>query len=589
MEIKTIQGIGLESMLTTISFKSGYIIDDKIVEQLHKILHYHKIFGDHIEYYSKYEKLLATYTKGGIKETQNIDIYGVKVYSHLPNLWTEIFKKVYEYLDAKISFDQALESIYSNIIKKQVESMSTIPILTEALDQGYEVNQFFVNQGFAEGLSSINKYYQLGIGCESAIICSASSTNDSHLFQKTQRDKIPSNLLFDNLGLPNATWQLLGQEIEECKSALDDIYDQYKKPFVIKPNGLTGGAGVTTNISTKEQAYKAIEMAYESIHRTDRSPWQTSIIIQEQVSGEDYRILVINGKMVAATKRIPAYVTGDGTSNIKELIDVINADPNRDKNNPTHTLKPIVRDEMLDIFLKEQGLTYEDIPTKNQRIYVRKTASMSQGGMTKDVTDIIHPQIKNICTTIASSIHAYCVGVDIVCKDITAPLTLENGSIIEINMMPEIYLNLFPSEGTNRAYVIKDYINTLVSDNPRSTKITVIASDPIKALEKYMSKAGLQEKIEEGKLNYGTYHNNTISINGQSINEGMPYINAIKALKRNRQLNVICFCYDNPEQVALHGTGFDQIDTLITSYDLTKYNGIAQAIDKRLIKEILKI
>ena len=603
MEIKIIQGINLDSMMTSISFKSSYIVDEKIIELLNKIINYHRLFGDRIEYYSKYDKLLHTFRKGenisisSLKEkvTHNgeekasIDIHKFIVYSHLPNLWSEIFKVVYEYLDAKISFEETNDKIHSDIIKKQIESMSTIPILTETIDQGYEINQFFVNQRSGEGISSINKYYLLGIACESSINCAASSSFDSHIAQKIQRDKIPSNTFFDNLGLPNAPWHLLGEEIDDCKLEVDRIFDNYKKPFVIKPNGLTGGAGVTTNIISKEQAYKAIQMAYEAIHKKIRAVWQTKIIIQEQVSGEDYRILIINGKYVAATKRIPAYVIGDGTSNIEQLIDEINRDPNRDKLNPTHTLKPIEKNEMLEIFLKEQDLSYVDIPTKGQRIYVRKTASMSQGGMTKDVTDIVHPQIKDICVSIAKSMHAYCVGIDILCKDISAPLTLENGTILEVNMMPEMYLNIFPSEGKNRPEAIKEFVDGLIVQNNKCKKIVIISADPLKELEKYLTDTKLTELIHNEKLNIGTYHNETIYNNGHLINGNLQYRNAILALKRNRNLDIICHCFDNPEQVALHGTGFDRIDTLITSFDLTRYNGIAQAIDQRLIKEIIKL
>ena len=101
-------------------------------------------------------------------------------------------------------------------------------------------------------------------------------------------------------------------------------------------------------------------------------------MIQEQVYGEDYRLLVINGKPQIATKRIPAFVTGDGSKSIKELIEQENSDPRRDIKNPAHILKPIKIDEPLIKYLTQQNLTLDSIPEKGQRVYVRKVASMSQ-------------------------------------------------------------------------------------------------------------------------------------------------------------------------------------------------------------------
>src|SRR5690606_20432602 len=120
-------------------------------------------------------------------------------------------------------------------------------------------------------------------------------------------------------------WKELNSK-EELKEALNN----FTLPVVIKPTGLTGGAGVTTGIRTIKKALHAYDFAIEAIQTRDRPAWQTKIMIQEQVEGEDYRLLVINGVLRISTKRIPAFITGDGKKTIQELIDETNQDPRRD-------------------------------------------------------------------------------------------------------------------------------------------------------------------------------------------------------------------------------------------------------------------
>ena len=164
-------------------------------------------------------------------------------------------------------------------------------------------------------------------------------------------------------------------------------------------------------------------------------------MIQEQAqgdrSGADYRLLVINGQLKVCTKRIPAFITGDGEHNIEELINITNEDPRRDINNPSHILKPIEIDDPLIDLVKQQNLTLQSVPNKDQKIYVRNVASMSRGGITEDYTNKVSPEIKSIVESIASTLHVFAMGADIICNDISKPLTKDNGAILEVNTMPE--------------------------------------------------------------------------------------------------------------------------------------------------------
>jgi cyanophycin synthetase len=445
--------------------------------------------------------------------------------------------------------------------------MSTIPTLFAAHKLGYETTQIYTNGQIITHNSSQNRYYSIGSGKQSEIVVSFASSGDSHFAQKTQKDKWTTNTVIERLGLPIAKWQKF-ESLDELRS----IFDNYKKPVVIKPTGLVGGHGVSTGITTLEQAYKAVEIAQAAIEKRDGDTWQRQMMIQEQVSGEDYRILVIDGKFRIATKRIPAFVTGDGKSTIEQLINETNKDPRRDTSNPTHTLKPIIIDEILIDMLTEQGKTLATIPATDEYVKVRKPASMSLGGITEDFTDKLHPQIKFICESLAASIHAYTLGVDIICEDISKPLTSENGSIIEMNTMPEGYLNTYPVIGKQYTEMNEIFVKGLLEKLP-TVKQVVIApntknqesknsrfqsiSDIINLVQKEL----LLQNLDE--LRIGIYQNGSIYINDTLINSGLSTEAAREALKLNATLDIIAFVYPEIKEVEEFGYGFDRIDLMI--------------------------
>jgi hypothetical protein len=288
-------------------------------------------------------------------------------------------------------------------------------------------------------------------------------------------------------------------------------------------------------------------------------------MIQEQVSGEDYRVLVINGKFMIATKRIPAFIIGNGISTIEQLIIETNKDPRRNVSNPTHTLKPIVIDQVLIDFLTEQSLTLASIPANDQQIQVRKPASMSLGGITEDFTDKVHPQIKYICETLASSIHAYTLGVDIICNDISSPLTNENGSIIEMNTMPEGYLNTYPVIGKQYPETNEIYIKGLLDKLPEVKQVVIASSIKNQESNSPISISEIHKLVTEKlslapETKIGIYQSGCIYINETLINSGLTTEEATEALKLNASLDVIVFSYPDLKEVEEHGYGFDRID-----------------------------
>ncbi|MBD3329441.1 hypothetical protein GF357_03030 [Candidatus Dojkabacteria bacterium] len=565
MKVQVLQGLNLQSQITTTIIEFDTKPSEHVISILEQIRDYHPIFM------TKYEA------------TDN----SVYIESKLPHLWKVVAPVLNELTTEKITREEAEDFILTKAIKYQVLSMSTIPLLHTAHELGYETTQFFIREGLKPKPGSLyNRYYTIGVGRGSQITVSIASSRDAYISQKTQKDKWLTNTVIPRLGLPIAKWQVV-----ESKEELAEVFKDFPKPFVLKPTGLVGGHGVSINIDTIEKAFRAYDAAEASINRKDRPLWQRKIMIQEQVEshgGEDYRILVIDGKMEIATKRVPAFVMGDGEHSIKELINEINKDPRRDIKNPTHTMKPIVIDEMMHDYLGDNNLTVEYVPQKDEKVRVRLPASMSQGGVTQDVTDQVHPQIKAVVESLAASIHAYTLGVDVMCLDITKPLTRENGSIIEINTMPEAYLNLYPTYGKEYAHVMKTYIEKLMRDN-KCAKIVIAGVQDLDTVA--IDKMVREKNKFHSDENVGVYKSGAIYINKETINSELETWEAIQALKINASLDAIVLVYEDIEEIEQYGFGFDNVDMLITGTNLTPdfSQKISQYSSEGLIQEIIEV
>jgi cyanophycin synthetase len=533
MKVTVLQGVNLENLITTIKIECDSTPNTVLIDEVKSL---HPLF----------------------LEEYKVEGKTISIQSKLPHLWKEIAVALNNYSIGEWSYDLTKTFIFQTAIKLQLLSMSTIPILHGAHELGYETTQYFIEEGFTpEGvLKKFNRYYAIGIGKEAETVISIASTMDSGIAKMVQRDKWLTNIMLERLKLPIAKWELI-----KSREDLKELHEKYEKPYVIKPVGLTGGHGVTTNINSLEQAEYAYDFAIKSIGTKENKKWQRKIMIQNQVYGSDYRILVIDGKMEIATERIPAFVTGDGKSSIKQLIEETNKDPRRDIAVPTHILKPIVIDESLTNYLAEQNLNLEHIPNADEKVFVRKVASMSQGGITEDYTQKVNPQIKYIVESLARSLHAYALGVDVICKDISKPLTPENGSIIECNTMPESYLNAFPVIGKQYPNIGKIVVNGLVGKKPRTNKYVYIGNSE----DKFNTFISLN--TSEGEV-YGVYRSGNIFINGELLNTNIQTWKAVEALKLNASLDTIILCYNSIEEVKNDGFGFDNIDLIVTEKEL---------------------
>jgi D-alanine-D-alanine ligase-like ATP-grasp enzyme len=564
-KVQVIQGLNFQSETSIV------VIDlqktNSVVKLLDLIKSFHPIFMS--EYKFENEKLFIT--------------------SKITFLWKELANTLIDLSEEKISYDNAKEYALDTLIKQRIKSMSTIPILYTAHALLYEVTPTVVEKelvpGAKEGYSyTWNRYYTLGSGKNSQITCSISSTKDSIFAVKTQRDKWSTNQYMQRIGLDIPKWQVV-----KDKEEIEKIWDQYDKPVVIKPTGLTGGSGVTVGIKTLEEAYKAFDYGRENTARHPDKTWQQKIMIQEQVEGDkngaDYRLLVIDGSLKVCTKRIPAFVIGDGKSTIEELIKEENKDPRRDVSNPAHILKPIKIDEPLKRLMNKRGLSLSSIPKKDEKVYVRNIASMSRGGITEDYTDKVGPEIRLMVESLAQSMHAFVLGIDVIAIDISKPLTKDNGGILEVNTMPESYLNFFPVIGETREDALEFFVKRLLKDN--KTKQIVVVGHTEKDVPTLLKQKTLFQSYLNEEDVVGEYKNKEISINGLSINKSLEKLRALESLKLNASLDAIIIHHRDWEDVKETGLGFDRIDMLIINSKLKEQSEYYKIIKKHKRKGLI--
>lgn len=211
-----------------------------------------------------------------------------------------------------------------------------------------------------------------------------------------------------------------------------------KFPIIIKDAAGSNSRGIFPNIKTLEEAIDILKKEMSNFR---------SLIAQEMIFGKEYRVLILNDKVIGALEMIPPRVFGDGKSTIAQLIE----------KKQRHTRKKTPFDEALKNILQEQGFSLDKILSEGQTAYIRKNSSLAEGGETRDVTDVVHEKIASICAKAADAIGDYLAGIDVICDDISADPESQNFGILEINGKPDIYIHYNPTHGQTRN-VVKDII-----------------------------------------------------------------------------------------------------------------------------------
>jgi len=261
---------------------------------------------------------------------------------------------------------------------------------------------------------------------------------------------------------------LLEQAIPVAKgttiSSVDDVDNAIREvgfPLVFKPLDGNHGRGISINIKNREDAVEAYEFAARISRR---------VIVERFVTGYDFRVLVIDNKMVAAALRDPA--NGDGVSTIQQLIDIENTDPRRGYGHENVLTLITVDRDTLDL-LEKKGYTLETIPAKGEKVFVKSTANLSTGGTSIDVTDHVHPQNIFICERISKIIGLDICGIDIMAENLTEPLTENGGVVLEVNAAPGFRMHIAPSEGIPRN--VAGHVIDMLYPYGKSARIPIIA------------------------------------------------------------------------------------------------------------------
>jgi cyanophycin synthetase len=285
----------------------------------------------------------------------------------------------------------------------------------------------------------LNKYslVQFGHGKYQQRIQATITSETKHIAVEISCDKEDTHNLLNDLGLPVPQQMMAYSERQAVRAAKRIGY-----PVVVKPLNANHGRGVSINLTTDDEIITAFGEAQK--HGTSRA-----VLLESFITGYDHRMLVVNNELVAVAKRVPGHVVGDGISTIEQLIDIVNQDPRRGVGHE----KVLTRLE-LDIqamrLLEEAGHNEETVLPSGEAFYLRSTANLSTGGTAIDVTDIVHPDNRDMAIRSIRAIGLDIGGVDFLTDDISKSYKEIGGGICECNAAPGFRMHVAPSEGKSR-------------------------------------------------------------------------------------------------------------------------------------------
>ena len=355
-----------------------------------------------------------------------------------------IYKLVFRYIDEDTGLragemavrivDRLFKGIVTNVeplireLRKIADSSmlgpSTSSIVNEAQRRGIEYIRL-----------NDNNYVQLGQGVNQRRIEATMTDDTSALAVEIAGDKSLTKSILSSMGIPVAK----GYSVVALEEAFE-VADKIGYPIVIKPVNGNHGRGITTGIMDQKDLSIAFGEAKEI---------SNTVIIEKHLYGLDFRILVIDGKFVAAAQREPAFVVGNGADSIQTLIEKTNADPQRGIGHEKN-LTQIEVDVMTLRVLRNQKMTLDSVPERDQKVYLKDTGNLSSGGIATDVTDQVHPQNRLMAERVSKLIGLNIMGIDIIADTLEIPLQEQACGILEVNAGPGFRMHLSPTKGTPR-------------------------------------------------------------------------------------------------------------------------------------------
>ena len=396
-----------------------------------------------------------------------------------------------------------------NRLCKETIGPSTRSICDAAKNYGLPVTEL--------GKSGI---YQIGYGKQGKIIEAAISNKTNCVGVDISCDKFLTKQLLDIQNIPVAEGRKVFNIIGLLREAEFIGY-----PVVIKPQYGNKGKGVMLNLKNEKELIKA----YTSLLKITKD-----IIIEKYVKGNDYRICVVDYKVVAASLRVVPFVIGDGKSNIKALINILNNDPLRgqDHEKPLTTIK---FDKELCNCLYRQNMSLDYIPKKGEKVILRENANLSTGGIAVDCTDDVCDENIDYCIRAAKALGLDICGVDICTEDISIPIDKQNGIVMEVNAAPGIRMHHFPSQGKKRD-VGKAIVDMLYEGRPSNIPVISVTGTNGKTTTTRM----IGHVLKMMGMNTGITSTDGIYINDKCIHKGDDSgFNSAKTLLLNRDVEAV--------------------------------------------------
>ena len=276
---------------------------------------------------------------------------------------------------------------------------------------------------------------QLGHGRFQQRIQATVTGKTSHIAVELASDKEETNKILGSLGLPVPRQELV-QSVEGAQSAARRL----GFPVVTKPYNGNHGRGISIRLTSPEEVAEGFAKAREH---------SRSVIVETFLEGDDHRLLVVNGELVAATRRTPGHVVGDGEHTIAQLVEEVNTDPRRGVGHEK-VLTKLELDAQADMMMARMEMTAASVPEKDRIVYLRSTANLSTGGTATDVTDIIHPDNRDMAIRAIRAIGLDVGGVDFLSTNIAESYKSIGGGICECNAAPGFRMHVAPSEGKSR-------------------------------------------------------------------------------------------------------------------------------------------
>jgi len=377
--------------------------------------------------------------------------------------------------------------------------------------------------------------YQYGYGRHSRWFDSTLTDQTSHLGAALSKSKHNSNLFLKKFGFPVPEQYIVGNELEAI-----EVANKVGFPVVIKPNSQENGRGVSPGLASEYEVSKAFVTALR---------YGPTVLLEKHITGKDYRVFILNGKLVYAIERIPAHVIGDGVRNINKLIEIENE--LRIRATQDERVFQIKITETMKEYLADQGYDLYHIPERDQHIPLNRISNISSGGKPVNVLDRVHLDNKRLVETLTDLMRLNIVGIDIIMPDIQQSYLGTGGAIIEVNAQPQL--------GIVTAGHMYTYLLTSLLPNRGRIPIIVVCSPTTGEILIHKMLGILSQQYQ----NIGVAKNRSAYLNGNQIQQSTSLFHATNVLLSHPELDALIYCIHDVKEIEFQGLPFDQYDCLL--------------------------